>query len=219
MKYIPIVENANYLFKEKHSLSVRIWHWTTFLVIAASLVTVLFASTVFATRDNISMVQEQVQSKGGIVSPIQARAVAHEYSDKLWMLHKYIGYGLCFLVLSRIVIEVAHSNEEKLTNKVKKALFLRAGKSMRSDANHYLFVKLGYVFFYFIFITMAITGLGLAYEDVPFLKSIHKPLIQVHGFVQYLIYAFILVHIAGVVRADVTDKKGIVSGMINGSNT
>jgi Ni/Fe-hydrogenase 1 B-type cytochrome subunit len=93
------------LFNEKHFLAIRIWHWTTFLVMSASLITVLLASTMFSTKSNLSMITEQIQKKGGVVTPVQARAVAHEYSDKLWMVHKYIGYGLCFLLLCRIFIE------------------------------------------------------------------------------------------------------------------
>ena len=94
------------LFKTTYSLAIRIWHWITFLTITASIILVLFASTVFTIKGNLSMVQEQIQQKGRTVTPDQARAVAHEYSDKLWMLHKYVGYGLCFLLLSRIVLEV-----------------------------------------------------------------------------------------------------------------
>jgi len=212
-KDITAIQSPPPLFKERHSLAIRIWHWTTFLVITASLVTVLLGSTVFTIKGNLSMVQEQIQQKGGTVSPEQARAVAHEYSDKMWMLHKYLGYGLCFLLLSRIIIEAVNSKEEKLAGKIKKALRLPEGKS---DRSHYLLVKGGYLFFYFIFLVMAITGLGLAFEDVPFLQSIHKPLTQVHSFVQYLMYFYILSHLVGVIRADVTDNKGIVSGMING---
>jgi len=213
MTDITAIQSPPPLFKERHSLAIRIWHWATFLVITASLVTVLFGSTVFTMKGNISMVQEQVQRKGGVVSPEQARAVAHEYSDKMWMLHKYIGFCLCFLLLCRIVIEAVHSKDEKLAAKMRKALLLPNGSS---DRSHYLLVKRGYLFFYCIFLLMGLTGLGLAFEDVPFLRSIHKPLIQVHSFVQYLMYFYILSHLVGVIRADVTDNKGIVSGMING---
>jgi Ni/Fe-hydrogenase 1 B-type cytochrome subunit len=213
---ITAIQSPPPLFKERHSLAIRIWHWLTFLVLTASLVTVLFASTLFAIKGNIPMVQEQIQQKGGVVSPDQARAVAHEYSDKLWMLHKYLGYGLCLLLLSRMIIEVVDSNGEKLTGKIKKALKL---PKTHLERNHYLVVKWGYVFFYSIIFIMAITGLGLAYEDVPFLKSIHRALVQIHSFVQYLMYFYILAHLVGVIRSDVTDNKGIVSGMINGSNS
>jgi Ni/Fe-hydrogenase 1 B-type cytochrome subunit len=63
---------------------------------------------------------------------------------------------------------------------------------------------------------MALTGLCLAFEDdVPLLKSIHA-FRQIHAFTMYLILAFIVVHIAGVLLAERKDSGGIVSDMING---
>lgn len=164
------------------------------------------------------MVQEQIQQKGGTVSPEQARAVAHEYSDKLWNLHKYIGYGLCFLLLCRMAIEAAYSKEKRLRSKIKNVLLFQSGnKKQKNDQRHYVLVKYGYVIFYLLFFVMAVTGLGLAYEDVPFLRTIHKPISNIHSFTQYLIYLYILTHLIGVIRADMTENKGIVSAMINGN--
>jgi cytochrome b len=40
---------------------------------------------------------------------------------------------------------------------------------------------------------------------------------NLHEIAQYLIYAFILVHLAGVIIAENRGIKGIVSGMINGN--
>ena len=205
------------IFKDKNPVSVRIWHWTTFLVLSASMITVLFASTMFSTKSNVPMVTEQIQGKGGTVTPVQARAVAHEYSDKLWMVHKYIGYGLSILLLFRIIIELVMSKEQKLYAKIMHVLKPAKVQYPDTDKKHYLFVKYGYLFFYTILLVMVITGLGLAYEDVPFLKSLHKPLIQVHSVAQYLVYFYVALHIAGVIRAEVTGNKGIVSAMINGN--
>lgn len=208
------IQNPPPLFRERYSLAMRIWHWITFLFFLASIVAVLLASTLFTTKGNIGMVQQQIQQKGGAVSPEQARAVAHQYSDKLWMLHKYIGLGLCFLLLTRMLLEAGASKDQKLTGKIKKALTL---PETHFERNHYLVVKRVYLFFYLIFFVMALTGLGLAFENVPLFRTIHRPLVQIHSFVQYLMYFYILAHLVGVIRADVTNNKGIVSRMINGS--
>ncbi len=216
MEITTVNQRSFSLFNEKHLLAIRIWHWTTFLVISASLITVLLASTMFSTKSNLSMITEQIQRKGGVVTPVQARAVAHEYSDKLWMVHKYIGYGLCFLLLCRILIETFIAKKEKIFSKIKNALMLRNRAPAYSDRNYYLWAKYGYLFFYLTLLIMAVTGLGLAYEEVPILKSLHKTLIQIHSIAQYLIYFYILTHLIGVIRADTTNSKGIVSGMIHG---
>lgn len=204
-------------FNESHSLAIRIWHWTFFVVLTASLTTVLFGSTLFRTKDNITGVQEQLQQKGATVTKDQARAVAHAYSDKLWMLHKYIGFVLVGLLLARVIIEIAHPGEEKLRTKIKKAAGFPIGDpSAKKDMQHYGRVKWTYVVFYALIATMALTGLGLAFEDVPLFDSWHRGISNVHSFVQYFIYAFILIHLVGVIRADLGRHKGLVSGMIHG---
>jgi Ni/Fe-hydrogenase 1 B-type cytochrome subunit len=207
-------------FTERHSLAIRIWHWTFFLVLTASLVTVLFGSTLFKTKKNIAIVQSQLQEKGVTVDKDQARAVAHMYSDKLWDLHTLLGYIVCGLLLSRIIIEIVQPGEERLGIKLKKALGFKTQDVVEQKAKrHYIQVKWTYIIFYCMIGTMALTGLGLAFEDVPFLKDAHRTITQVHSFVQYFIYAFIIIHLGGVVRSDLSKYNGLVSGMIHGKGT
>jgi cytochrome b561 len=214
-------------FNQPHSLAIRIWHWTFFVCIAATLVTVLLASTFFRTRNTISMVQEQLQQKGVVVNQDQARAVAHEYNDKLWDIHRVIGYVLSALLLSRFLIELAQPREEKLIPRLKIAMGHRPevaeGQGQREHyaeeqarRRHFVSVKTSYLIFYLIFLLMALTGLVLAFEDVAFLKGVHNLAKQVHSFLQYLIYVFILIHLIGVTRADLGRDPGLVSGMIHG---
>jgi cytochrome b len=209
-------------FHEPHSLAIRIWHWTFFVVLTASLTTVLFGSTLLRTRDNIAGVQQELQEKGVSVTKDQARSVAHAYSDKVWDLHTWLGYGLAGLLLIRIIIEVAQPGEERLRTKIRKvAGFKPSGLRPGDDAakrfvQHYGRVKWMYVIFYVLIGTMALTGLGLAFEDVPVFKNWHRGITKVHAFVQYFIYAFILIHLVGVIRADLGRHKGLVSGMIHG---
>lgn len=188
------------------------WHWLTFLFFTASITTVIFASTLFKSRINIAMVQEQVQQKGGLVTKEQAMAVAHEYNDKLWMLHKFVGYGLCILLLFRIVTEVVLSKEKRLGYRIKQAMNFPAS----GEQKHYLFAEFGYLIFYILFFTMAFTGLILAFEDVKWLNPFYKTAKNIHAFVQYALYTYAVLHIAGVIRADMTKYGGIVSRMING---
>ena len=158
-----------------------------------------------------------VQRKGGSVNRDQAWSVAHAYSDKLWDTHKIIGYVLCFLLLSRVIIEVLQKKEDKLTTRIRSALsFHPVNKPEVMARDHYVLVKRGYLIFYFLFLCMALTGLVLAFEDVEFLKPLHKTASSLHSFFQWGIYAYILLHLIGVVRADLSKNKGIVSGMING---
>jgi len=204
-------------FNENNSLAVRLWHWATSVTIIFTIVLVLMGTFMFKMRDNIPMVQEQLEQKGVTVSKDQARSVAHEYSDKIWMLHKYVGYGLAFLLLCRIILEATQPNEEKFKTKIKNALGFQANTvSEKADRTLFLYVKRGYLLFYLIFIVMGLSGLVLAFEDVKALDPIHDLMGDVHEYTQYLIYAYILLHLMGVIREEIGKYPGIISGMIHG---
>ncbi len=91
-------------------------------------------------------------------------------------------------------------------------------KVQSPEKSHYLFVNYSYLVFYLLFLVMALTGLVLAFEDFKWLDGIHKISKQIHSIVQYGLYAYMIMHIAGVVKADSTQYGGIVSRMINGKS-
>ena len=214
----PGLESSPFL--HHHSASLRIWHWLTFLFITGSIITVLINSTLLSPRDNIKLVQEQLLKKGVTVTDDQAFAVSHEYEDKIWNVHKIIGYGLSFLLLARIVIEFTLSKEERMRSRLKKALILSKQKvENAAEYKHYIRVKQTYLLFFIFIFLIAITGLGMAFgRDLGFNREIHGVLKNIHAFIQYLMYAFIVIHLAGVIIAENGKIKGIVSGMINGND-
>jgi len=187
------------------------------MLLTFTIITVAFATYVFNTGQNIPLVQEQLQQKGVTVDKPQARAVSHAFNDRLWELHTWIGYFIAAFLLGRFILEVFQPGEEKLRVKMRSAMgFTAASPEQDQDKRHYLRVKWSYLLFYLLIGVMAVTGLGLALEDVPFFRGIGKPIRSVHSFTQYLIYAFILCHLIGVIAADVRKYPGLVSGMING---
>ncbi|HXB06887.1 MAG TPA: cytochrome b/b6 domain-containing protein [Puia sp.] len=202
---------------QRHSLGIRIWHWSFFIVLTASLITVGLASTIFRTGHNIALVQDQLRQKGVVVDQDQARAVAHEFNDKLWGLHTWLGYILCFFLVARIAIELAHPSEEKLRSRIRVALAFKAlTPQQQGKQQHYLLVKRSYLVFYTAIAIMALSGLVLAFEDVPLFRQYRNPVKQLHAFMQYVIYGYVILHIAGVIRADIGHYPGLVSGMIHG---
>jgi Ni/Fe-hydrogenase 1 B-type cytochrome subunit len=205
-------------FIQQHSASIRIWHWITFLTLTFILLTVLFASTLLNPRKNIPVVQNMLKEKGAVVDNDQAFAVAHIFDDKMWDLHKLLGFGLSFLLLARIGVELAQSDEEKIRSGMKNALTLfRQNDPNKKEIKHYLIVKGSYSLFYLLVIYMATTGLLLAFgRELGLSRPTNHLIKEIHGFGQYLIYAFVFFHLCGVIIADLGKSKGIVSGMING---
>ncbi len=206
-------------FIQKHSVYIRIWHWLTFLAISGSMITVLINSTLTNQRENIPMVQEQLMSKDVAVNEEQAFAVTREYEDKFWGVHKLFGYSIAFLLLSRIIFELTVSGDEKISSRIKNALGLyKKNDKSKPEYRHYLAVKSGYLAFYILLLSMALTGLGLAFgRNFGFSRELHNNIKEIHSIGQYFIYGFVLVHLSGVIIAETRKSGGIVSGMINGN--
>lgn len=204
-------------FNEKHSLGLRIWHWLFFALITSTIFIVLLASTLFRTRNNTTLVRDQLQQKGIAVNQDEARTVAHAFNDRLWYLHTWIGYFICAFLLGRFILEILQPSEEKLRHRIRNAMgLIPTSPEQRIERQHYIRVKWTYLVFYCLILIMAFTGIGLAFEGVPLFKSMHGSLKQLHSFTQYLIYGFILFHLVGVILADAGKYPGLISGMIHG---
>jgi len=158
------------------------------------------------------------QEAGAQLTNHQTTTVAHALSDSVWDIHVYFGYALVTLLVFRLILEFFQLADQKFIRKLKSAYrHYYVVKKHRELARHELAVKIIYSIFYLLLITMAITGLFLAFEDffAPY-KAIRPSVKSVHGFCMYLILGFITVHLAGVFLAERKDSKGIVSDMING---
>ena len=83
-----------------------------------------------------------------------------------------------------------------------------------AGATKALWVRYSYRAFYVILAVMVVTGLILVFED--YFRSIEHWTKEIHGFTMYLVLAFVVAHIFGVFRAEVTEEPGLVSEMING---
>ncbi len=196
-----------------YSAPLRLWHWLNLIIISGSLLTVLVDSTLLKKRT----IRQVIKSELGNVSDQQAKSIAHTLNDKVWEFHTYFGYVLAALLLFRIGMEFFQKRDQKLFRKVKSAYQqYHIFKKNRKLARHELLVKVLYFVFYLLILVMVCTGLSLAFEDdIPALKAIHA-IRQIHSFCMYLILAFIVVHIIGVLLAERKEGKGIVSDMING---
>src|SRR4051794_13027858 len=124
-----IISKPRIFFKLKYSTAIRIWHWLTFLFMTASMVTVLFASTLFQhdERPSDKAPQPETEQKGeehrfdpSKLNPEQRAAFTYEH--KVWDTHRIIGFGLCFLLLSRVLIEVRRRKEDRLITRINSAL-------------------------------------------------------------------------------------------------
>jgi Ni/Fe-hydrogenase 1 B-type cytochrome subunit len=203
---------------KKYSSSLRFWHWLNAVIISGSLITVLINATITDKHAITTLVKTKIQETKGVDNDL-SRSVAGALEDQVWTVHTYFGYCLVALLLFRLMLELFQLADQKFIRTLKNAFIqFKITKRNRQIALHELTVKIIYALFYCLLIIMAVTGLSLAFDDdVSALKAIHRPVKSVHGFCMYLILAFIIVHIVGVLLAErKKDGKGIVSDMING---
>lgn len=228
METFTIPRTRTRFFILQYPAMLRLWHWLTFLFITASMVTVLLASTLFQVKRGpekpLAPPTQQAptgQADRPRFDPSKldpATRAAFGYRHQIWDTHKIIGFGLCFLLLSRVLIEVTRNRDQRLGARIRSALSTPVhSKAEQQDKNHFILVKRGYLVFYLLFTLMAVTGLIMAFEHTALPDVLQRPARQIHSTVQYLIYAYIVFHLAGVIRADMRQQKGIVSAMINGN--
>lgn len=203
---------------KKYSPNVRLWHWLNFIVISGSLLTVLVNETILDRRPVSLLISEQFGKSGIPENQAAAGGIAHELSERVWDLHGYIGILLVLLFVYRVITEFTVAPNQLLLYKIKEARsILKSMGPERYLARHEFTVKLIYLAFYLVLTVIAITGLALFFrQNIGLNRSFAHEIKEIHGFCMYLIIAFIIVHLAGVILAELKRSPGIVSDMIHG---
>ena len=201
---------------KKHSASIRIWHWLNMLLIFGSLITVLINSTILDKQTAIDL----INSKAGNVlfNNGELKSIIGTLRDEVWDIHIYLGYALTALLLFRIILEYFQVVDHKLLRKLSTLyMHFKSTKENREIARNKLAVKLIYSLFYILLLIMVLTGLTLVFKkDLGISRTLSHDIEEIHGFCMYLIIAFIVVHIVGVILAERKEKKAIVSDFIHG---
>ena len=189
---------------KKWSISFRIWHWVHAFVILGLLATVFLRKTFLSWRANSEILSTELSGMSIDVSIEQATILAKAVRAPMWEWHILLGYGLAFLLLVRIALFFTQSGKRNYID-------------IKASSLHKKMVKVGYIGIYAILVFMAISGLSIHfYEELSLLKETAKSIKEVHELVFNAVWVFVLLHILGVVLADNTDEKGLVSDMING---
>ncbi|TGE13986.1 cytochrome b/b6 domain-containing protein [Hymenobacter elongatus] len=204
--------------QQKYSLTLRLWHWSSAAVISGLLTTILFLYVILKMKTVGPEFQAVLQKQGVTMTREQVRGLTRIISHRIWDWHIYLGVALSFLLLFRVVLEFLQAGSQRFGARLAEArrYFRQVGPDLQ-DARHSLLVKYSYLAFYLMLVVMVATGLVLIYaDDVEFLHKLEHTVKEVHNFTMYLVLAFIVLHLVGVVWSELTKGKGIVSDMING---
>ncbi len=187
-------ENTNY------STIYRIIHWSIAISFILLLITIFLRLT-WMNKDNMaSIIKDYLGSNGLELSQKQLIDLAKKIRQPMWIWHIYIGYVLVGLFSIRFIL--AAFGTVGIQNPLAK-----------NQTTKEKFQKWTYIVFYCCVVVSLVTGLLIKFGP----KTIKEPMEEIHVLSLYYLLAFIGLHIAGVLIAEFTNQKGIVSRIVSGS--
>lgn len=186
--------------KTNYSSVYRILHWSIAISFLLLLITIFLRLT-WLNKNNIAIIiQDYLSSTNQQLTQEQLIVLAKKIRQSMWKWHTYIGYVLLGLFSIRFMLPAL--GKMKIRNPFAKQLTLKEKIQ-----------KWVYVVFYGCVIISLITGLVIDLGP----KTLKKPMEEIHVFSIYYLVAFIVLHLLGVLLAEFTNQKGIVSKIISGS--
>jgi Ni/Fe-hydrogenase 1 B-type cytochrome subunit len=188
----------------KYSVAFRIWHWLNAFVVLGLLGTVFLRKTFLSWRDNSQLIVSKLDTMGIAITQDQAVILAKAIRAGMWEWHIILGYLLAFSLVLRACL----------------AFFEKQRKARFSSLSlHKKGVQATYYILYISLTFMALSGLTMHFHsDLGLSKEIAHSIKEVHHFVFHFVWIFVVVHIVGVVAAENSGEKGIISRMIHGES-
>lgn len=198
---------------------LRFWHWGNSALVSFQLLTILFLKVIVSARSAVPEFLTGLKEQHVTLTAKQANSFAHIISDRIWEWHIYAGLALAAFWLLRVVLQLTGPSELRFSARLLEVArrYRLAPPADKRKAGKILFAKTTYALFYAFLTVMVLTGLALVWaDDVAFLGSIEHTVKEIHNVTMYLIIGFFVVHVAGVVWAEITEDHGLVSRMIGG---
>lgn len=198
---------------------LRFWHWGNAALVILQLITILFQRFIVQAKSAVPEFQQLLSKDNIALTEKQGRQLAHVISERIWEWHIYFGLTLVGFWVLRIIIELRSPSPMKFSSRLMEVLrrYRLAPAAEKSEAGKVLFAKSTYALFYLFISIMAITGTILAYHnEVAFFDSIEHTAEEIHNVTMYLILGFVVLHVGGVVWAELTKEHGLISRMVGG---
>lgn len=177
----------------------RIIHWAIAISFLLLLITIFLRLTWMNKYNMADIIQEYLKGTNQTLSYDEAVLLAKQIRKPMWQWHIYLGYVLVGLFSIRFTLPFF--GKMKLQNPLAKELSLKVK-----------FQKWAYIIFYICVVGSLITGLLIEWGP----KNWKKPVEEIHELGVYYLVGFIVIHFAGVVIAEFTNQKGIISRIVSG---
>lgn len=184
-----------------YSKIYRIIHWTMAITFALLLITIFLRMTWMNKYNVAAIIQSNLNNTDQLLSQEQIISIAKQIREPMWKWHIYLGYLLTGLFSLRFMLPLF--GKMKFQNPFQK-----------NQSTKQKLIKWVYLIFYLCVITSLFTGLVMKFGA----KEFKKPMEAIHVLGIYYLIGFIVMHVAGVLIAEFTNQKGIVSRIVSGSN-
>jgi cytochrome b561 len=178
----------------------RIMHWAIAICMLLLLLTIFLRLT-WMNKNNVSdIIQDFLATTNVSLSEDETILLAKKIRKPMWDWHIYLGYTLVGLYSIRMLLPFF--GYMKFSNPFTKEL---SGKT-----------KFQYSLYLVFYLCVAISLItGLIIELGP--KNLKTPMEEIHVLSIYYLVAFIVLHIGGVLYAEFTISKGIISKIVSGN--
>ena len=176
------------------SPSFRLWHWLNAIALFGLFITVVLRESVMHKANIGAIVQTKMAELGTVITEEQAVMIGKAVRSPMWDWHIYLGIAVALLLVWRL------------------GMVLKNGFGFDDNPAMQKVHRL-YQAVYGVMAVMSISGLVLYYKLAGEMKENVE---TVHMVLGWSIFAFIALHIIGVILAEKKDQSGIVSRMING---
>ena len=186
--------------QKNYSKIYRVIHWTIAISFILLLLTIFLRLTWLNKFNVAAIIQGYLKDTDQVLSQEQLIVLAKKIRQPMWDWHIYIGYALAGLFSVRLILpSLGHM---KFQNPFTINLTVKEK-----------FQKWTYLIFYVCVLVSLVTGLII--ELGP--KELKKPVEEIHILGIYYLVAFIGIHLGGVLIAEFTNQKGIISRIISGT--
>ncbi|MFM7897121.1 MAG: cytochrome b/b6 domain-containing protein, partial [Flavobacterium sp.] len=192
---------SNIMETRNYSKVYRILHWLIAFSFIFLLITIFLRKTWMEKNHVAEIIQAFLADKGYPALPEDdAILLAKKIRKPMWDWHIYLGYVLTGLYCIRLA--VPFFGEMKFSSPFK------AGLDMKTKFQFWV-----YLVFYACTAVSLITGLIIEFGP----KEYKKPMEEIHELSLYYLLGFMILHFGGVLIAELTSDKGLVSRIISGS--
>ena len=185
----------------KYSKTYRILHWAIAVTFLLLLITIFLRMTWMNKYNMADIIQTYLSGTDQSLSREQLIDLAKQIRKPMWNWHVYLGYVLVGLFSLRFLLPFFGTM--KIQNPLAKNLSTKQ-----------IFQKWAYIIFYVCVVISLVSGLII--ELGP--KDFKEPMEEIHVLGIYYLIAFIAIQLGGVMMAEFTSDKGIISRIVRGSD-